>query len=284
MKLADIQAAFQASVLAEAPSPDLLSLFRPPTRAEKIDDVFAVYHDGFRLRMAEFLENDFPVLRAALSDELFGEMAEAFWRAHPSTFRNARWFGARLPEFLRDSEFFGDAHWIAGLAALEAAMSHAFDAEDANALPVAALGVTPAENWPRLRFGFHPSLVLVDCPAESLSRYEAAQEEAEEEAREAADEQAEQGNPPQGELVVLVWRNDLDVNYRALEEWEALALREILRGATFGEACTLLAFARSGEAADALTMEAAGFLARWFADGLIVAAQARADTTASAAT
>ncbi len=263
MKLAQMQALFQMSVLGEKPDPAFLEHLSPPTRAERIEDVFAVYHEGFRLRMAEFLSNDYPVLRAALGDDAFEEIAAAYAAARPSRFRNARWFGAGLPDFLRQTPPFCEDRTACGLAALEAGLAQSFDAADAGALPLEILGVTPQEDWPRLRFCFHPAVVMVEATAAAVACYEAVQ--------------AEQSDPDlsdvgEEEVAILVWRAGLDVNYRPLDDLEALALREALRGAPFGEICGLLAFARPQEPAEELTMTAAGFLGQWFSAGMIVAA------------
>jgi hypothetical protein len=263
MNLAQIQALFQANVLAETPAPAFLAHLQPPTRADNIEDVFAVYRDGFRQRMAEFLSHDFPVLREALGDEVFGAIAEAYIEARPSRQCNARWFGAGLPEFLRlTPPFAGDA-FVSGLAALEGALARSFDAADAPSLPLEILGAAPPEDWPRLCFGFHPSVVLVEAPLAALRVYEFVQ--AGRTDSDPATFGGEQG-------VILVCRNGWDVRYRLLDDLEALALREAVSGKPFGEICALLAFARPGEAAEGVAMAAAQFLGNWFADGLIVAA------------
>jgi hypothetical protein len=266
MTLAEMQSQFLTSVLGDAPSPEFLRRLRPPARAESIDDVFAVYHDGYRQRMAEFLSNDYPVLHGALGDEDFAVLVEAYMRARPSRWRNARWVGAGLPAFLRATPPFAEDSLICGLAALEAALTKAFDAADATALPVEFLGVTPQEDWPRLRFGFHPSAQMLDLPPAALACYEAAQRE----------EPFDPDEAGEGGVALLVWRAALEVNYRALDGLEALALREALGGAPFGEICFMLAFARPDEPADELTMMVAGFLTNWFSGGLIVAAAPQA--------
>jgi hypothetical protein len=229
-------------------------------RAERIEDLFAVYHDGFRLRMAEFLAHDFPVLREAVGDEVFGAMAEAYMGAHPSRFRNARWFSAKLPEFLRETQPFAEDRFGCGIAALEGALARAFDAADAEPLAISALAETPRENWPNLRFSFHPSVALVDAPAASLAAFGAIQMEEEIDLAAIEDKDFE----------ILVWRRELDTQYRPLDEWEALALNEALLGARFGDICSMLAFARPEEPAEELTAAAAGFLVAWFGEGLIV--------------
>jgi len=261
MSLADLQNLFQRSVLAETPDPRLLALLRPPTRAETSADTFAVYHDGFRLRMAEFLAHDYPVLREALGEADFAALAEAYGRARPSTFRNARWFGAGLPDFLGATPPFSADVFVIGLARLEAALTKSFDAADEAELPIEILGATREEDWPRLRFAFHPGVAIIQTTAGARAAFEAFQAEA---------PLPETGGETQ--LTLLVWRRDLDVNYRALDETESLALGEARAGAPFGEICAALAFAEPGRASEEMAAVAGGFLARWFADGLIVAA------------
>jgi hypothetical protein len=259
MKLAELQSLFQESVLAAEPSPRLLALLRRPARAGSVAETFAVYHDGFRLRMMEFLANDYPVLRAALGELAFGAMAEAFWRARPSRFRNARWFGGSLPDFLRTTPLYSGNSFVCGVAAIEGALAQSFDAEDAAELPISALAATREEDWPRLQLGFHPGVVLVETSRAALAAYEAAQ---------TGEASLQSGCA----VRLLVWRRDLDVNYRVLEDGEELALVAAMSGAPFDEICSLLAFANPQRPAEKLAMAAGNYLARWFADGMIVAA------------
>ncbi len=173
-----------------------------------------------------------------------------------------------LPDFLRATAPFSEDRFACGLAALEAALARSFDAADETPLGVEILGVTSEEDWPRLRFAFASSVVLVEAPAVALACYEAV---------ERGEEDPDFSEVPDEDLTLLVWREKLDVQYRSLDELEALALREALGGAPFGEICALLAFARPEEAAEQLTAAAAGFLAGWFSGGLIVAAAPKAE-------
>ncbi len=261
MKLAEIQSLFQESVLADEPSPRLLAMLRPPVRAENIAETFGVYHDGFRLRMAEYLSNDYPALREALGDEVFGALVEVYAKDRPSTFRNARWVGAGLPAFLRASPLFAGDRFVVGLAVLEEALARSFDAADAAELPIETLGRIREEDWPRLRFGFHPGVLVVGTTADALAAYEAVQ---------AGEPVAPARN---GEEVALaVWRREFDVNYRALDDAERIALTQAMAGAAFGDVCTSLAFANPERDEGEMAQLAAGFLVRWFADGMIVEA------------
>ncbi|MCI4680823.1 DNA-binding domain-containing protein [Rhodoblastus acidophilus] len=261
MKLGELQSLFQDSVLAGAPSSRLLALLRPPARAQNIAATFAVYHDGFRLRMAEFLSNDYPVLAEAMGNDGFAAMVEAYWRAHPSKFRNARWVGASLPQFLRATPPYAEDRFLCGLAALEAALAKSFDAADAAALAIEILRATSADDWPGLRFGFHPSVIRIETCAAALAAYEAFQ----------AGEPVLRGRD-EAETALAVWRCELDVNYRVLDTLEDIALAEAMAGAPFGDICAGLAFARPKQDAGEMAQAAGGFLVRWFADGVIVAA------------
>jgi hypothetical protein len=267
MTLAELQAQFQSNVLGESLEPDFLLRLSPPARAENIEETFAVYHDGYRLRMVEFLANDYPILREALGDEDFSALALAYVSAKPSRWRNARWIGGGLPEFMRATPPYADCAPLCGLAALEAALARAFDCADETPLAVEILGVTPEEGWPRLRFVFHSSVALIEIPAAALACYEAVQKGETPDLEACGDER----------LSLLVWREKLDVQYRPLDALEALALREALGGAPFGEICSLLAFGRPEESSEGLTMTAAGFLLGWFGEGLIVAAGSRTE-------
>jgi hypothetical protein len=259
MTLADLQRRFQAAVLSGEDDPALLAAMQEPPGDDRIETRFAIYSDGYRLRHAEFLANDFSALRETVGDEMFGAMVEAYIAARPSTFRNARWYSAGLPDFLRATPPFSDDPCACALAALEGALGQAFDADDAAPLAIDALATTPMNDWPALRFRLHPAAELVASSDAALAAYRAAQDEGAAQVF-AGDEKRD----------VLVWRQALEVRYRALSPLETLALREIISGARFGDLCGLLAFARPEDSAEDLTAQAAVFLAQWFADGLIV--------------
>ena len=193
---------------------------------------------------------------------IFPHWSLAYVSAKPSRWRNARWVGAGLPDFMRATPPYADEALVCGLATLEAALARTFDSADETPLAVEILGVTSQEDWPRLRFAFHPGVALIEIPAAALACYEAAQSE------ETPDLEA----CGEDHLALLVWREELDVQYRSLDALEALALREALGGAPFGQICSLLAFGRPGDSPEDLTMAAAGFLLSWFSEGLIVAA------------
>ncbi|WP_020176498.1 DNA-binding domain-containing protein [Methyloferula stellata] len=253
MRLAELQTTFQDAILNEAREmPGSIMASRRQSAMER----FGVYQDAYRLRLAEFLANDYPVLHNVLGDEGFDALAEAYIKATPSSHRNARWYARDLPDFMRMREPWQEIKAAIDLAAFERALADAFDAADADALEASVLGSIAAEDQPRLCFTFQPGLALLSLTQGTVGAYEAAAE-----GLDAA--------PPSGpqEERVLVWRGSSQQSfYRCLEEDEALALDSAGMGGTFAEICGLLSLRMPEEEA---ANQAALYLIRWFGDGLI---------------
>ncbi|MGA3303525.1 MAG: DNA-binding domain-containing protein [Methylovirgula sp.] len=252
--LAAIQSAFQDAVLDG--DTKVLGIIVPSKRLDSAGRV-GVYQEAYPARLTEFLGNDYPVLRSAMGEEDFAALASAYIAATPSAHPNARWYGAKLPDFLRQEEPWKETRLQADLAAFERALADAFDAPDAEALQAGVLAAVAAEDQPpRLAFRFVPSLMLLRLAEGTLALYEAVSEETEIALPESP-----------GEETVLIWRApSLDPLYRPLADDEAMILDAAIQGATLDEMCELLSLRHDPDVA---ASHAAHFLARWFADGLI---------------
>ncbi|MGH6822662.1 MAG: HvfC/BufC family peptide modification chaperone [Methylocella sp.] len=251
MKLAELQLRFQAGIVEGDQS--ILALIADSRRTDRAT-LFAVYHDAYRMRLAEFLSNDFPIVRVHLGEEAFGRLVEDYIESAPSRQPNARWYGTRLPDFMQETAPWRTNRSAIDLARFERALSDAFDASDAPIAILDALRDIRVEDWPRLAFEFHPSVRLLDFAGGTARIYAALAEEKE---------------PPAikpGEEAIVFWRNDGQSFYRCVAEDERLAWMEAKRGKSFGDICTLLAFQGNGAG---VTQRAAGFLSQWFADGLV---------------
>jgi hypothetical protein len=251
MKLAELQTKFQAGIV-EGDQTILASI----GDSQKTDraTLFAVYYNAYRSRLAEFLSNDFPILRDYLGEEAFGRLVEDFIEATPSRHPNARWYGTRLPHFMCKTAPWWRNRSAIDLALFERALSYAFDAPDAPTSTIDALRDICVEDRPRLAFEFHPSVRLLDLASGTAQIYAALAEEEE---------------PPavqQGDEAIIFWRNDGQSFYRPVAEDERLALTEAGQGKSFGDICALLAFQRNDAG---VTQRVAGFLSQWFADGLV---------------
>lgn len=255
MRLAKIQAQFQAGVLAGEKRRQA-AIHASISNSARMDRValFGIYVDAYRLRLAEFISNDFPMLRQHMDDEDFGCLVEDYISSAPSRQRNARWYASRLPDFMRETAPWRTNRAACDLARFERALSDAFDAADAPTLTIGALRDASVEDWPQLVFMFHPSVTLLDLAGGTAQLYEALAE-------------AEEQPPIQdGRETIVFSRSDGQSVYRHVGEDERLALIEAKQSKRFGDICALLAFQRD----DAnVTQRVAGFLSQWFADGLV---------------
>jgi hypothetical protein len=251
MRLAELQTKFQAGILGSDQT--ILASIRKSRRTDRAA-LFAVYHDAYRLRLAEFLAKDFPILRSYLGEEAFGRLVEDYIESTVSRQPNARWYSVRLPDFMRETPPWRVNESAIDLARFERALSDAFDAPDEPQATIESLRDTGPGDWSHLTFDFHPSVTLLDLISGTAQIYEAL---------------AEEKHPPanrQGKETILFWRNDNQSLYRPVAEDERLALMEAMQRKRFGEICALLAFHKNEENVPQL---AAGFLSQWFADGLL---------------
>ena len=272
MKLAELQSLFQAAVLTgDAEDGALLDVVAPPREADR-PTMMGVYVNAYRLRLAEFLDEDFPALRVLLGDDDFEALVEAYIDENPSRLRNARWYTTRLPEFMQESENWSANALAIGLALFERALTDAYDAADAPALSIETLAEFSPQDWPRLGFTFHPSLRLIEVAAGVLDAYAAAtaDEQDEEAARADEDDEGALEDRPldaSESETIAIWRADLDPAYRQLDPDEHLALFEAMAGQSFGDICQLVAFQNEGQSA---TERLARFLVTWFSEGLVI--------------
>jgi hypothetical protein len=248
MRLAELQTKFQAGILDGDQT--ILASIRDSRRTDRTA-LFAVYHDAYRLRLVEFLSNDYPVLHNYLGEEAFGRLAGEYIESTTSRHRNARWYGAHLPGFMHETLPWRTNTGAVALARFEHALS---DAADAPLAVMESLRATSAGVYPHLTFDFHPSVTLLDLAGGTAEIYEAL---------------AEGKEPPairDGSEAILFWRNDFQSFYRPAAEDERLALMEAMKRTRFSEICVLLAFQNNDKD---VPERAASFLSQWFADGLI---------------
>lgn len=257
MSLATLQDKFQAAILGEDRS--ILAAVSPSRRLAPAAR-FGVYADAYRLRLSGFLAEDFKVLHNALGDEGFEALTQAYIGATPSRHRNARWYSHDLPDFLQATPPWRDSRSLIDIARLERTLADAFDAADAAPLAVTALAALAPQDWPGVRFSFHQSAAVLKVAKGIAAAFDAAA--------------AETPCPPPDETqdeFLIVWRGaDAQARCRILDPAESLALTEAIAGKSFGDICALLQF-HDRSAPEAVAGEAAGYLAQWFTDGLVVA-------------
>jgi hypothetical protein len=252
-RLAKLQADFQAYLLDDAKASSFTKAIIDDKKvgAEKR---LSIYHDAYRLRIIEALATAYPQLKALLGDVLFNKTAREYITAHPSTYRNLRWYGAEMSEHLFATL---PQHPVAAeMADFEWALSLAFDAEDVPELSLLNLAIIPPESWANLSFKFQPAINILRTDWNAVAMWQAL--EAEETPPKPAQYTAHQA--------WLIWRKSLNAQFRLMEEMEVIALNMAIMGATFGEICASLEIEMDQE--QAITT-AAKYLAGWLENGLI---------------
>jgi hypothetical protein len=247
--LAALQQAFQDDLLGA--DTGVLARLRSTSKADAAK-LLAVYRDAYILRLIEALTDDCPALLKQLGPDEFAAMTRAYAAAHPSRHSSIRWFGAKLPAFLRETPPWAERPWLAELAAFERALRDAFDAADAAPIGLDAMAAVAPDAWPGLRFRFLPSLRRLDL-AWSVAR--TWKEDAPPERLEAS-------------VAWAFWRPELVTEYRSLDPDEAWAVDAASGDATFAELCEGLLRWHSPEQAPA---RAAGLLRAWLDQRMLAA-------------
>jgi len=213
-----------------------------------------IYANMYFFRILDVLKDDYAATSRLLGDVAFHNLVTDYLLRHPPAHFSIREAGRHLPELLGGHAAGMDHPCAADLARFERDLNDAFDAADEPALSAATLGAIAPEQWPRLRLALHPSVRLLasDFPVHDV--------------RTAADRGESVADPTPQPTRLCVWRRELVVFHRPVEDAEFAALHGVSRGMLFADVCA--AAGESVPAKDAAPVVAHA-LARWIADGLL---------------
>lgn len=252
-ELEQLQAGFQAYLMDEPSGAQFLRFIVDDGKVD-VRKRLGIYFDAYRLRLAEALSAAYPKLKLLLGDDLFDAVTRAYIHDYPSMYSNIRWYGDKLQLHLL---FTLPQHPIAAdMAHFEWSLANAFDAEDAAELTLQDLAEIPPENWGALQFVFQPALQIVALHWNTVAVWKAL------DAEEVPPAPAESD----GYTTWLIWRSDLNPQFRSVDKSEAMALQMAMSGDCFAEICTILEAELSEVEA---TFLAAQYLAGWLEQGLI---------------
>lgn len=253
MTLERLERQFQSLVLERAPGfeHEIVGTERVP-RAVRL----AIYADAYRSRLAEVLENNFPMLARLLGQHQFDELAQLYIERHRSRSFSVRGYGDALAEMLVATDPYGARPVLAELACWEWAMAHAFDAANGTPANAAALAGHAPETWGDLSFAFQASVRLLSLATNAPMIWRAL-------SREETPPQPLREDAPRH---WIIWRRGLDTVYRSVDAAEARALKAAQAGEPFAVVCEEVA-AVLGD--DQAAVEAARLLACWLRDELI---------------
>lgn len=186
-----------------------------------------IYYNAYRLRLAEALATDYAILKTYIGDEIFDAIVRDYIDAHPSVFRNVRWFGGQLADFLRAEPRYAGQPILTDLARFEWTLGLAFDAADTAALQFEDVAAVPPEAWASLRLTPHPALHVVELRTNAVAVWNALKNE-------------DRGIAPENLAEPLrwaIWRKQLSPYFRSLETSEAWALVAVRNHVSFGDIC-----------------------------------------------
>jgi len=230
----------------------------PLLRGDGVADAtsrLAVYHHGYRIRLAGALRTEFPGL-ALLADRPFEGLLHEYVAAHPSTHFNIRWHGEGLAAFLAGDPAWRDRPALAEMAQLDWAISTAFDAADHAILRAEELAHVSPDTWATLRLHPLPHARLLRV-THNVDAFRRAAD------RGGARPRVRQLRQPRH---LLVWRPSLEVHYRAVTRSELPVLQAALDGATFATLCERLAERHGARSA---LPRMAELLGQWLGEGLV---------------
>ena len=222
MKLADQLARFHAIVTGAAPLASSAGLVEG-TRVDAGERMH-VYVHAYTARIAGVLGQDYPKLAALIS---LGDLVDPYLRAHRPHHFSLREVGAEVARYLAER---GDPPQLVDLAKLERARVEVFDGGlDAPPLRRADLEALGPEAFPTLPLRLVPAAQIVELATNADGIWDALESGRE---------------PPAPRAVartVLVWRRDVTVVHRTLDDDEARVVRMLATGSTFAYACEELA-------------------------------------------
>lgn len=223
---------------------------------EKRAVLLGVYRTAYVLRLIEFLMNDYEKLFAYLGEEEFDALARAYIAANPSRHPNARWYGAKLPDFLAETQPYSAHPELAGLAGLECALNDVFDAASIPPLGLEEVTRIAPGDWPHLSFRPHPATRRLDLAANASAIWLALNNDE---------------DPPEAAALedvdrLIIYRPEFSAMFRPMPYEEAMMWNEAAKGVPFGILCEMVA-TYGGE--DGAPARAAGYLKGWIETGLL---------------
>src|SRR5262249_62378298 len=118
----------------------------------------AIYRHHIFFTLTESLKSIYSVVCHLVDERFFAYAADCYIRKHPPTAPCLFEYGPGFADFLAGFEPCGDLPYLPDVARLEWARNVALHAEDVAGIDPTQLSGVPADELPRLRFKFEPSV------------------------------------------------------------------------------------------------------------------------------
>lgn len=237
---------------------------RSLTAAERI----SIYANAYYSRLLECLGANYPILKQALGEEVFDSFAFEYLQQYPSRSYTLDHLGESFAKFLDETrpepEDGAEVSWpdfLIDLATFEWAVAKVFDGpgvEGRTLLTPEALQSFPPERFAEARLVPVPCLHVFTFRFPINAYYTAARR------------QEEVPVPEPGEEHVALTRRDFVVRRYPLTAPQQALLREVLAGATVGEAIAAAARDLDDLDDEALAAELRAWFRFWVAEGFFL--------------
>ena len=188
-----------------------------------------VYRNNAALGLTGALEAVYPVVRRLVGEDFFRYAAARYIARHPSRSGDLHEFGERFPSFLESFSPAAALIYLPDVARLEWAYHEVFHAAGHPSLDVAALARVPAERRETLRFRLRPAARLLESAFPILRIWQVNQDD------HAGDAPVDLREG--GVKLLIVRRDNLDIEFCALADGEFALLRALADDCDFADAC-----------------------------------------------
>lgn len=185
-----------------------------------------IYSKGARLNLLENLRNDFPTLMQLMGKPLFDSIMNQYLDRYPSHSFSVYHIGNHLIEFLVEHPETKSQLLWQEMALFEQTLDKVSLTQDGPHLARTELQQVPQEQWPYIKFAFHPSMTQLKFSYNVPDYWNALNDNA----------------PIQLSLydhpkTWLLWRYNNGVYFKTYNETQIKMIKNITEGKMFGEVC-----------------------------------------------
>lgn len=226
--LLELQRGFRNAVLTSAAMPPSLISGGKVGTAMRL----AIYRNNVIGNLTRALRLGFPAVERLVGEDFFAAVAQRFIEARPPSAADLNQYGESFAEFLGSLEAADGVPYLADVARLEWAVSHALHSPPAPPLALNALTAVLPERQADLRFHLHPTLTLLalDHPAHAIWEAVLTADAGERDARLAAID------PGSGGEKLAVLRSDGSLSVETLSNPAFDLIQILANGRTLAEA------------------------------------------------
>ncbi len=188
-----------------------------------------VYRNNALLSLTGALEAVYPVARRVVGEGFFRYAAAQYIARHPSRSGDLHEFGEHFPLFLQSFAPAADLVYLPDVARLEWAYHRVFHAAGHPPLDVTALARVSAERQGDLRFELHPAARLLESAFPIPRIWQVNQDD--------HDGDSTVDLSEGGVKLLIVRRENLEIEFRPLEDGEFELLRALAGDCDFATAC-----------------------------------------------